>query len=73
MSNVKTEVIAMINDMSEDADISDIMAELYFRNKVDRGLYELDRGDGVPHAVVKEKLGKFNMISAVILTAHSFS
>jgi hypothetical protein len=59
MTNVKTEVIAMIEEMPEDADISDIMAELYFRNKVDRGLYEMDTGKGVPHAVVKEKLGKW--------------
>ena len=59
MSNVKTEVIAMIQGMPKDADIQDIMAELYFRQKVDRGLEELDEGKGIPHKKVKGRLEKW--------------
>lgn len=59
MSNVKTEVIAMIQGMPEETDIPDIMAELYFRQKVDRGLEELGAGKGIPHDKVKGRLEKW--------------
>ena len=59
MSNVKTEVIAMIQGMPEETDIPDIMAELYFRQKVDRGLEELEGGEGIPHDTVKGRLEKW--------------
>ena len=55
MSTVKAEVIAMIREMPEDVEIPDIMAELYFRQKVDRGLKELDEGKSIPHCEVKER------------------
>ena len=59
MSNVKTEVITMIQGMPEETDITDIMAELYFKQKVDRGLKELDEGKGIPHKKVKGRLEKW--------------
>ena len=44
MSRTKEEVIKMIKQMPEEASVSDIMAELHFRQKVDSGLKELDDG-----------------------------
>jgi len=41
---LKNEVIQMIERLPDDAGIADIMAELYFRLKVETGLKELGRG-----------------------------
>ncbi len=60
MSNLKDDVIAMIRDMPDDTSLDDIMAELYFRRKVDKGLEELDAGKGIPHEEVKERLKKWS-------------
>ena len=60
MSNLKDDVIAMIRDMPNDSSLDDIMAELYFRCKVDKGLEQLDAGEGIPHGEVKERLKKWS-------------
>jgi len=59
MSTVKDEVIAMIQQMPEDIDVPDIMAELYFKQKVDAGLKAIDEGKCIPHAEVKGRLNKW--------------
>lgn len=59
MGNVKDEVIKMIHTMPNSVSVDDIMAELYFRQKVDAGLYALDRDQGIEHKIVKEKLTKW--------------
>ncbi len=59
MTTVKEEVIAMIQQMPEDTDVTDIMAELFFKKKVDSGLKALDEGKGIPHREVKERLEKW--------------
>jgi hypothetical protein len=59
MSQVKEAVIEMIKEMPDDSSLTDIMAELYFRQKVDRGLKELDEGKGITHKVVRERMKKW--------------
>lgn len=59
MTTIKSEVIAMIQQMPEDIDVPDIMAELYFKQKVDAGLKELDDGNGIPNNEVKGRLNKW--------------
>ncbi len=59
MSTTKEEVIKIIERMPEEASISDIMAELCFCLKVDSGIRELDEGRGIPHAEVREQMGKW--------------
>ena len=56
MAHVKDDVIRMIERLPDDAGVADIMAELYFRMKVERGLKELDEGKGVPQAVACDRL-----------------
>jgi hypothetical protein len=56
MSQVKNDVIEMIGRLPDDAGVADIMAELYFRLKVEVGLRELDEGKGIPQAVARERL-----------------
>lgn len=59
MDTVKDSVIQMIHKMPNDASVQDIMAELYFRQKVDAGLHALDMNKGIDHSAVKEKLKKW--------------
>jgi hypothetical protein len=56
MAHVKDDVIKMIEGLPDDVGVADIIAELYFRLKVERGLDELDQGKGVSQAVARDKL-----------------
>ena len=59
MTTVKAEVISMIQNMPDTSNVSDIMAELYFKQKVDEGLKELDEGKGISNDEVKGRLKKW--------------
>ena len=59
MPQVKNEVIQMIERLPDDAGITDIIAELYFRLKVEAGLKEFDEGKGIPQAVARDRLKKW--------------
>jgi len=48
----------MIEELPEDITVSDIMAELYFRQNVDEGLKELAEGKGISHEEAKKKKKK---------------
>ncbi len=56
MDTVKDTVIQMIHRMPDTASVQDIMAELYFRQKVDAGLQALDKNTGIEHSAVKDRL-----------------
>jgi hypothetical protein len=56
----KEAVIEMIRRMPETATVADIMAELYFRRKVDAGLRQLDAGEGIEHAQAKQRLARWS-------------
>jgi predicted transcriptional regulator len=55
----KQAVLRMIERMPEEASVEDIMYELYFRQRVDRGLRELAAGKTVPHGQVKRSVAKW--------------
>ena len=59
--NVSPKQIAlkMIEQMPADASLEDIIYELYFRQRVDRGLQELDAGQTISHEEVKRNLLKW--------------
>ncbi len=57
--STKDSVLDMIRRLPDDVTLADIMAELYFRQKVDQGLAELDAGKGVPHDQARERLQKW--------------
>lgn len=54
--STKQAALRMIRRMPDDASLEDIMHELYFRQRVDRGLRELDEGKTVSHEEVKRSL-----------------
>ncbi len=49
----------MIERLPDDTSVEDIMAELYFRQKVNEGLRQLDAGEGIEHEEARRKLGKW--------------
>ena len=55
-NTTKDAVIEMIQRLPDDATVADIMAELYFRQKVDDGLRQLDAGEGISHEDAKKRL-----------------
>lgn len=59
MSKLKEEAIKLIKQMPDDCSLEDIMYELYFKQKVEKGLRELKEGKIVKHEDVKKRLGKW--------------
>ena len=57
--STKEAVVEMIKRLPDNVTVSEIMAELYFRQKVDEGLKQLDAGKGIPHQKAKKKLAKW--------------
>ncbi len=55
----KQAVLEMIERLPEDISVEDIMAELYFRQKVDEGLHQLDTGEGIEHDEAIRRLKKW--------------
>ena len=52
----KQAAINLIHKMPQGATLEEIMAELYFRQKVDRGLRELHAGEVVSHDEAKRRV-----------------
>ena len=59
-TSTKQAVIEMIERLPDNTSVEDIMAELYFRRKVDEGLRQLDTGEGIDHEEAKQRLGKWH-------------
>ena len=59
MSKLKQQFIRMIKKLPDKVSVGDIIGELYFRLQVDRGLSELDRGEGVRHKEVIKRFSKW--------------
>lgn len=55
----KEAILEMIRNLPDNVTVADVMAELYFRQKVDQGLAELDAGKGIPHEKARERLQKW--------------
>jgi predicted transcriptional regulator len=55
----KQTALRIIEAMPEDVSLEDIMYELYFRQRVDRGLQELDEGETVAHDEIEQDLAKW--------------
>ena len=57
--NTKRAVIEMIQRLPDDVSVAEIMAALAFRQRVDRGVQQLDAGEGVEHDEAKKRLDKW--------------
>lgn len=59
MTSVKQQIVQMIQSLPDEVTADDIMAELYFRLRVDAGLKELDEGKGIPQEEVERRMSKW--------------
>ena len=50
----KESVKELIEKLPDDSKYEDIIAEIYFKQQVEEGLAELDKGHGIPHEEVKK-------------------
>jgi hypothetical protein len=57
-TTAKQAALTLIQRMPEDASLEEVMYNLYFRQRVDRGLRELGAGKTVSHTEVKRSLAK---------------
>jgi predicted transcriptional regulator len=55
----KQAALKMIEQMPSDASLEDIMYELYFRQRVDRGLQEFDAGKTISHQEVEQSIAQW--------------
>lgn len=59
MATTKQDVLRMIEQMPEDSSLESMIYEIYFRQKVDRGLRQLDQGKTVSHEEVKRSVAQW--------------
>ena len=50
-------MIEAIRELPEGASVDDAIERLVFLAKIEEGLAQLDRGEGIPHEEVKRRLG----------------
>jgi predicted transcriptional regulator len=50
-------MIEALRELRPDATLDEAIERLLFLAKIDAGLAELDRGEGIPHDEVKRRLG----------------
>jgi len=53
----KQRIIHALDDLPEDATVEQAIERLYFLAKVEKGLAQLDNGEGVAHDEVKRRFG----------------
>ncbi|MBM4311163.1 MAG: hypothetical protein FJ119_09505 [Deltaproteobacteria bacterium] len=59
MNTIKQDVIEMIRGLPDEADYDEIMAEIYFRQKVDKSLKQIDQGKTISHQEARERISKW--------------
>ena len=59
MSNriTRDRMVEVIRELPADATVDDAIERLVFIAKIEEGLAQLDRGEGIPHDEVKRRLG----------------
>ena len=56
MPATKEKVIQLIQSLPDTVTLDDILAELFFRLQIDKGLSELDKGKGVAHGKARQQI-----------------
>ena len=51
----KKQILETVENLPEDATVEDAMERLYFLSKVERGIRQADRGEGIPHEEIKKR------------------
>ena len=58
MKTIKEDVIEMIENLSDEADYDEIMSEIYFRQKVDKSLKQIEEGKVITHDEAKKRISR---------------
>jgi predicted transcriptional regulator len=58
-TSIKQAALRVIQRLPDDASLEEVMYELYFRQRVELGLRELDSGKTVSHSEVKRSLAQW--------------
>jgi predicted transcriptional regulator len=56
-TTLKESVLDLIRRLPDDVTMDGILAELHFRQKVNKGLRQIEAGETIEHAEVKRRLG----------------
>jgi predicted transcriptional regulator len=59
MSTAKEEVRKLLDELPDDATLEEIEYELYVRNKIDRALEQVERGETMSHEEVMRRMSKW--------------
>ena len=59
MQTVKHEVVKLINSLPDEVGYDEIMAEIYFRQKVDKSLKQIEEGKVISHEEAKKRISKW--------------
>ncbi|MCF6156709.1 MAG: hypothetical protein E3K36_16065 [Candidatus Brocadia sp.] len=59
MAKAKEEAIKLIQKLPDECTITDIMAELYFKQKVEQGSKDIEEGRTMTHAEVRKRMAKW--------------
>ncbi|MGA1794803.1 MAG: hypothetical protein ACMUIL_02990 [bacterium] len=59
MPTIKEEVVKMIKNLPDEVGYDEIMAEIYFKQKVDKSLKQIDEGKVISHDEAKKRIGKW--------------
>ena len=59
MTKIKEEVIEMISNLPDEVGYDEIMAEIYFRQKVDRSMMQIEEGKVISHEETKKRMSKW--------------
>ncbi len=51
-------IIDALRELPPDSNVDDAIERLVFLAKIEAGLVQLDRGEGIPHDEVKRRLGQ---------------
>lgn len=58
MAKIKEEVIKMINNLPDEVGYDEIMAEIYFKQKVDKSLVQIEEGKTISHEEAKKRMSR---------------
>ncbi|MGA1840210.1 MAG: hypothetical protein ACMUIU_06245 [bacterium] len=59
MPTIKEEVVKMIKNLPDEVGYDEIMAEIYFKQKVDKSLKQIDEGKVISHKEAKKRIEKW--------------
>lgn len=59
MSGIKEEAIKLIKKLPDECTVTDIMAELYFKQKVEQGLKDIEEGRIITQEEVRQRMSKW--------------